>query len=168
MVPVAPTLTLSQTGLADPAPRFRRFALTDLDEHRLPSSIAPTAYDLVLAVDLDGARFDGEVTITLDVREATRVIECHASELEIGEVRVSTGDRIESVAEVRTDVPPAPEPVVAGATGPATGPETESETEIVASANGVDIDAFEVSDRFKALLGRFQFSGIESFAGHEE
>ena len=77
--------------------------MTDLDEHRLPSSIAPTAYDLVLAVDLDGARFDGEVTITLDVREATRVIECHASELEIGEVRVSTGDRIESVAEVRTD-----------------------------------------------------------------
>ena len=78
--------------------------MTDLAEHRLPTSVRPTSYDLSLDVDLVETRFDGRVAIALDVHGATRTIVCHAAELAIGAVRGVGGDgRERTGARVATD-----------------------------------------------------------------
>ena len=78
--------------------------MTDLAEHRLPTSVRPTSYDLSLDVDLVETRFDGRVAIALDVHGATRTIVCHAAELTIGSVRVVGGaGRERAVTRVATD-----------------------------------------------------------------
>ncbi len=59
------------------------------DPYRLPRSVLPTRYDLVLEPDLGAARFSGRVTVTLDVVEAVERLVLNADELEIDEVTVN-------------------------------------------------------------------------------
>ena len=54
-----------------------------LSPHRLPRSVIPRRYDLLLVPDLDAASFQGEVTITLDVREPVSEVRLNAAELTI-------------------------------------------------------------------------------------
>lgn len=58
------------------------------DDVRLPHNIRPLRYRLALDVDLDAARFDGDVTVGLEVLEPTDVIVCHAHHIDIGVVTV--------------------------------------------------------------------------------
>ncbi|MCC6226512.1 MAG: M1 family metallopeptidase [Microthrixaceae bacterium] len=58
------------------------------DDVRLPRTIRPLRYRLELDVDLEAARFDGDVTVLLEVLEPTDVIVCHAHHLDISEVAV--------------------------------------------------------------------------------
>ncbi|HZS10879.1 MAG TPA: hypothetical protein VFA38_01425, partial [Nitrospirales bacterium] len=51
--------------------------------YRLPEHVVPSRYDLRLAPDLTTFRFDGDVTIAVDVRQATSVIWLNAAELDI-------------------------------------------------------------------------------------
>lgn len=51
--------------------------------HQLPRNVVPLAYDLKLSPDLPGARFDGEVSIDVDVCEVSSFVELHAAELVI-------------------------------------------------------------------------------------
>ena len=48
---------------------------------RLPRTVVPTRYELVLEPDLERASFHGRVSITVDVREATSSIVLNANEL---------------------------------------------------------------------------------------
>jgi len=49
--------------------------------HRLPRTVHPDRYDLVLEPDLDGARFQGLVDVALVVDAATDELVCNAAEL---------------------------------------------------------------------------------------
>jgi len=53
------------------------------DAARLTRSVLPTRYDLVIETDADAARFNGEVTIDLDVVEPTPTIVLHAKGLDV-------------------------------------------------------------------------------------
>lgn len=63
-----------------------------LDPYRLPRGAVPTHYAVELAPDLDAARFDGRVEITVDVREPVESLVLNAAELDIHEVRVDGSD----------------------------------------------------------------------------
>ncbi|KAG7696028.1 hypothetical protein KL951_003553 [Ogataea haglerorum] len=56
----------------------------------LPANVKPVHYDLGLKPDLTTFKFDGEVTIALDVKETSDFIELHTLELELSEVQLST------------------------------------------------------------------------------
>jgi puromycin-sensitive aminopeptidase len=56
--------------------------------HRLPTTIVPSRYDIRLAPDLDQATFAGEETVTVTLREATDEIQLNAVELSILSVSV--------------------------------------------------------------------------------
>src|SRR5689334_10221769 len=58
-------------------------ATIDADRFRLPATVVPRRYDLRLAPDLPAARFDGEETIEIDVREPIDEIVLNAVELDI-------------------------------------------------------------------------------------
>ncbi len=53
------------------------------DDVRLPRTSLPVEYDLTIAPDLQTGRFDGTVSITLDVREAASPIVCNAHQLDV-------------------------------------------------------------------------------------
>jgi len=53
------------------------------DPARLTRTVLPTRYDLVIETDADATRFNGEVTIDLDIVEPTTTIVLHAKELEV-------------------------------------------------------------------------------------
>ena len=53
------------------------------DAARLTRRVLPTRYDLVVETDADATRFNGEVTIDLDVVEPTTTIVLHAKELDV-------------------------------------------------------------------------------------
>jgi puromycin-sensitive aminopeptidase len=55
-----------------------------VDPYRLPRTVVPTRYDLLLEPDLAAATFAGVETITVTVREPTREIVLNAAELEVG------------------------------------------------------------------------------------
>ena len=54
-----------------------------MDPYRLPTSIIPSRYEIRLAPDLEGASFDGQETIALEVREQSEEIALNAAELEV-------------------------------------------------------------------------------------
>ena len=66
--------------------------------HRLPRTVAPRRYDLVLEPDLGTAAFRGTVQIEVDVVEATDTVVCNAIELEVHEATVSQGGATHTAA----------------------------------------------------------------------
>ncbi|GFW97464.1 glutamyl aminopeptidase [Trichonephila clavipes] len=58
-------------------------------DFRLPKSIIPVHYDLLLHPDLDADTFSGSVNISMNVTAATRHFVVHAYRLSIRQVRVS-------------------------------------------------------------------------------
>jgi puromycin-sensitive aminopeptidase len=61
-------------------------------DHRLPSSVAPSRYDIRLEPDLEAATFAGEETVAITVKEPVVEIVLNAAELAIQAVRVETAD----------------------------------------------------------------------------
>ena len=55
---------------------------------RLPRTVVPSHYDLVLEPDLEHSSFRGTASITIDVRETTRAIVLNANELTLREASV--------------------------------------------------------------------------------
>ena len=55
------------------------------DQHRLPTSVVPSHYQLSLTSDLEAATFAGTEAVTVEVKEATTEVVLNALELEIGE-----------------------------------------------------------------------------------
>jgi aminopeptidase N len=60
-----------------------------INEHRLPTAVAPRHYSLALQPDLESASFTGRVDIDVDVVEPTRRVILNAAELVIEEVTVT-------------------------------------------------------------------------------
>jgi aminopeptidase 2 len=58
---------------------------TQEDEHRLPTNVKPTHYDLVVRTDLEGLTFQGVVKISLDVKEETSQIVLNTSNMDLGQ-----------------------------------------------------------------------------------
>ena len=68
---------------------------TDLDDtaaYRLPASVRPHAYRLVLTPDLPGATFAGDVEIDVTIEEPTASITLNAADLEITFAELSSAD----------------------------------------------------------------------------
>ena len=61
-------------------------------DHRLPSSVVPSRYDIRLEPDLEAATFAGEETVAITVKEPVVEIVLNAAELAIQAVRVETAD----------------------------------------------------------------------------
>ena len=72
-----------------------------LDDHRLPRSVVPRHYKLMLAPDLEAFTFAGNVVIDVDVEAATDVIVLNA--IELGIEAVVRRDDTEMTAEVSYD-----------------------------------------------------------------
>jgi len=60
-------------------------------DHRLPTIVKPSRYELRLEPNLPAANFVGEETVAIDVEQATATIVLHALELEILEVEATRG-----------------------------------------------------------------------------
>ncbi|KAF5326661.1 hypothetical protein D9619_004256 [Psilocybe cf. subviscida] len=58
---------------------------TQEDEHRLPTNVKPTHYDLVVKTDLEGLTFHGVVKISLDIKEETSQIVLNTSNMDLGQ-----------------------------------------------------------------------------------
>lgn len=89
-------------------PTIRSTPVTDTaaetsHRYRLPTVVRPSHYDLQLDVDLEGASFEGEVSVRVDVAEATGEILLNAVELEIHEAWVTTSDGVRVDAAVTLD-----------------------------------------------------------------
>ena len=85
-------------------------------EFRLPKGVVPRAYRLTLEPDLDALRFSGEVTIGVEVLEATREIVLHSVDLEIGSAAIG-GTALEVRPEPARErvALVAPQPLAVGA-----------------------------------------------------
>ena len=57
----------------------------------LPKNVKPLHYDLTLEPDFETFKYDGEVTVDLDVVEDTKSITLNTIEIEIHETKISTG-----------------------------------------------------------------------------
>ena len=57
--------------------------------YRLPRTVLPSHYKLLLKPDLDAATFEGEVTIDVDVTEPTSQVKLHAKDLNITAATIS-------------------------------------------------------------------------------
>ncbi len=77
--------------------------------YRLPTSIRPRAYRLVLTPDLKAATFAGDVEIDLTVEEPTPSITLNAAELEITFAELNEGDADRGYALAPTDIALDPE-----------------------------------------------------------
>ena len=78
----------------------------DISEGRevLPKNVNPVHYDLTLEPNFDTFKYDGEVTIDLDVVEDTKSITLNTVEIEIHETKVTSGSNtIASSPKVTTD-----------------------------------------------------------------
>jgi len=76
------------------------------EDPRLPTTVIPHRYELVLEPDIDNASFRGSVTIDIELLEKTDEIVCNAIELEIDSASIITGDGAEAVEhtpDVRLD-----------------------------------------------------------------
>lgn len=79
----------------------------EIDPHRLPRTVTPVRYDLVLEPDLDAATFTGTSATTVEIDEAVTRVVLNAAELEADEawlVRPGDGVRIEVDAVVPDEV----------------------------------------------------------------
>lgn len=65
----------------------------NLRDGRLPRSVLPKHYDLLLALNLPGEGYFGQVAIQMEIREATRTIVLHAVELKISNASLTIGER---------------------------------------------------------------------------
>jgi puromycin-sensitive aminopeptidase len=54
-----------------------------IDPYRLPATVSPVHYELVIAPDLEASRFEGTAAITVTVHEPVREVVLNAAELEI-------------------------------------------------------------------------------------
>ncbi len=63
----------------------------DTSSYRLPASVLPHAYRLILAPELDEATFAGEVTIDVAIEVPTATVVLNAAELEIAAATVALG-----------------------------------------------------------------------------
>ncbi|MBY0359155.1 MAG: M1 family metallopeptidase [Candidatus Obscuribacterales bacterium] len=73
------------------------------NQGRLPQTVFPEFYDLVVTPDLANASFKGEERITLTVAEPTNQIQLNAIELEIGKAIIRHQDGSELVGTVKHD-----------------------------------------------------------------
>jgi puromycin-sensitive aminopeptidase len=76
--------------------------MADPTQHRLPRSVSPRRYDLVLEIDLEAATFRGEVTMALEVHEPVPTIVLHAAGLAVDAAEVAgrpAGVRLDPDAE---------------------------------------------------------------------
>jgi puromycin-sensitive aminopeptidase len=76
---------------------------SNLDPHRLPTSVVPSAYRLRLEPDLDAARFTGTVEIDLDVSEATNDLVLNAVALELSDSSVTSASGVRLDGSVTID-----------------------------------------------------------------
>ena len=53
---------------------------------RLPTKVKPVNYELVLKPDLQAFKFEGNVKITVEVKEAVKEVKLNAADLEFKEV----------------------------------------------------------------------------------
>lgn len=67
---------------------------SDTQNHRLPTEVVPSHYQIELAPDLEAARFAGTVTITVEITEATKSIICNAAELSVSEAYFTLVDNL--------------------------------------------------------------------------
>ena len=79
---------MSKSG--DAGPTLRPVSTTQSD-HRLPTAVRPTHYDLVLEPDLVAATFTGAVDIDAEVVEPTSRLVLNVAELDITEASVTVG-----------------------------------------------------------------------------
>jgi puromycin-sensitive aminopeptidase len=75
------------------------------ESYRLPRHARPLRYELELQPDLVAARFDGRVSITVEVLESSDRLVLHAADLEIARVEIEAPDTTTSTAEVALDEP---------------------------------------------------------------
>ncbi|MET0802221.1 MAG: M1 family metallopeptidase [Actinomycetota bacterium] len=74
------------------------------DRFRLPRTVVPSRYDLVLAPDLESSTFSGEEDISVEVHERVSEIVVNALDIEIGTGRLRGHDRDEiTVTDVAID-----------------------------------------------------------------
>jgi puromycin-sensitive aminopeptidase len=74
-----------------------------MDPYRLPRAVVPSRYDLRLEPDLAGAKFTGEVTITVGVRERVREVLLNAIELEVHDASIEEAGGARLAATVSLD-----------------------------------------------------------------
>jgi puromycin-sensitive aminopeptidase len=72
--------------------------------YRLPTSVRPHAYRLVLTPDLSGATFSGDVEIDITIERSTASITLNAAELEITLAELNDGDPDEGYALSPTSI----------------------------------------------------------------
>ena len=70
---------------------------------RLPDGVAPTGYQVALAIDPDEPRFTGEVAIELALARPTDVVWLHAHALAIDEATIAVGGEVAPVTVVPDD-----------------------------------------------------------------
>jgi len=75
----------------------------DADRYRLPRTVIPSHYRLVLEPDLDAATFAGTETVAVDVQERSREIVLNALELDITEAWLETAAGARLDAQVTYD-----------------------------------------------------------------
>ena len=75
----------------------------DEARHRLPRSVVPHRYDLVLEPDLEAVTFAGSETVTLEVVEPVDEIVLNAADLEVGPGRLEGPGGTLEVSTIRLD-----------------------------------------------------------------
>jgi puromycin-sensitive aminopeptidase len=65
----------------------------DPKAYRLPHHALPKQYDITLDAGLDSDSFGGQVSITLDVNQATNSITLHSRDLELSDATLATGGK---------------------------------------------------------------------------
>jgi puromycin-sensitive aminopeptidase len=76
----------------------------DTASYRLPTSVRPHAYRLVLAPDLAAATFSGDVEIDVTIEQATTTITLNAAELEVTSAELNVGDPEHGYALAPVDI----------------------------------------------------------------
>jgi len=82
---------------------------TETVAYRLPTTVRPHAYRLVLTPDLPGATFSGDVEIDVTVESATASITLNAAELEVTSAELNDADPDAGYALAPTDITLDPE-----------------------------------------------------------
>jgi puromycin-sensitive aminopeptidase len=75
------------------------------ESFRLPAYVSPRRYQLEISPDLERSRFEGSVSVTLDVLEATSQLVLNAAELDLSEARVERPDGESLLGEIALNEP---------------------------------------------------------------